>query len=292
MQTVVTHSGSFHPDDVFALAVLQIHLGVENVEIIRSRDKEQIAKADWVIDVGLVYSPEDQRFDHHQKGAPERENGIPYAAFGLVWKHFGEELCGSSDIAEKIDQDLVQPIDASDNGIDVCENGCCLMPPYHIFQVIGSFKPVWRSTKTHDEAFVEAVEFARGLLERIIVKQKTKLQMKEFVAEIYNASEDKSVLVFPEYVSTASLIEYEEVKVIVYPGTENDWRAGVIPLKEDTFEARANFPADWGALEGEELSKVSGIDGANFCHKKLFLFGADSKEGAIAAAKRAVEIQE
>ena len=77
MQKIITHSGSFHSDDIFAVATLQLHFGVENVEVIRTRDEEIIASGDIVVDVGGVYDAEKQRFDHHQNGAPVRDNGIP-----------------------------------------------------------------------------------------------------------------------------------------------------------------------------------------------------------------------
>ena len=83
MQKVVTHSGSFDPDDVLAVASLQLYLGVENVEIIRSRCMEVIEAADWVVDVGGFYDLSTNRFDHHQNGVPQRDNGVPYSALGL-----------------------------------------------------------------------------------------------------------------------------------------------------------------------------------------------------------------
>ena len=47
-------------------------------------------------------------FDHHQKGgAGERENGIRYASFGLVWREHGEALAGGAEAAAAIDERLV-----------------------------------------------------------------------------------------------------------------------------------------------------------------------------------------
>ncbi|HMA77996.1 MAG TPA: MYG1 family protein, partial [Candidatus Paceibacterota bacterium] len=89
MTTIITHSGSFHPDDVFAVAALRLAHKEQDVNVIRTRDESVIAVGEWVVDVGGVHDPAAQRFDHHQPGAPVRENGIPYAAFGLVWQHIG-----------------------------------------------------------------------------------------------------------------------------------------------------------------------------------------------------------
>jgi uncharacterized UPF0160 family protein len=87
---IVTHAGSFHLDDLFAIAT--ISLIYPDIEIVRSRDKSEAASADFVVDVGDVNDTEKNRFDHHQEGgAGKREDGTPYASFGLVWKKFGKK---------------------------------------------------------------------------------------------------------------------------------------------------------------------------------------------------------
>ena len=91
---LVTHSGAFHLDDAFAYAVLRLALGHGEAghdhTLMRTRDAAVIAGADVVWDVGAVCDPAAGRFDHHQRGAPVRENGLPYSAAGLVWRHHGE----------------------------------------------------------------------------------------------------------------------------------------------------------------------------------------------------------
>ncbi|MEK7128127.1 MAG: MYG1 family protein [Patescibacteria group bacterium] len=54
---LVTHDGSFHSDDIFAAATLQIYLEKkgEAFEIIRTRDEEIIKNGDFVFDVGGIY---------------------------------------------------------------------------------------------------------------------------------------------------------------------------------------------------------------------------------------------
>src|SRR3990167_7769204 len=118
---IITHSGSFQADDIFAVAILLLAVGES--EVIRTRDKDQIAAADYVVDVGMVYDPAQNRFDHHQPGgAGERPNGIPYASCGLVWKEFGEMLAGGKEEADLIDTNLMQPLDAHDNGVAIADD--------------------------------------------------------------------------------------------------------------------------------------------------------------------------
>src|SRR5689334_3122739 len=90
---VATHDGSFHADEVFALAALSL-LG-EPLEIVRTRDADVLAACDVRVDVGFRADPASGDFDHHQReGAGERPTGVRYASFGLVWREYGGRLCG------------------------------------------------------------------------------------------------------------------------------------------------------------------------------------------------------
>jgi uncharacterized UPF0160 family protein len=63
MSTLVTHSGSFHQDELFAIATLM--LVFDDISVKRSREEKDIAEADFVVDVGGVFDPIKNRFDHH-----------------------------------------------------------------------------------------------------------------------------------------------------------------------------------------------------------------------------------
>jgi uncharacterized UPF0160 family protein len=289
MQTVIVHSGNFHPDDVFAVATLQLHLGKENVEVIRTRDDEVIQKGDWVVDVGGVFDAVAQRFDHHQNGAPVRENGIPYAAFGLIWRHLGESVAGSKEIADSIEERIAQQIDAGDNGVSLYTLNEYDVSPYELYNVLGTFRPVWGSGTTDDEAFLNAVDFARELLVRTIAHAKAGEEMKQLVQTGYENASEKDILVYENSVSRNSFIEFSDVQVVVHPSEseEHRWKAVVIPKGYGTFENRVTFPESWAGLRDEELAVVSGIPDAVFCHKNCFLFISKTKESALTAARQA-----
>ncbi|MEX2341011.1 MAG: MYG1 family protein [Candidatus Paceibacterota bacterium] len=292
MQKVVTHNGAFHADDVFAVATLQLHFGIENVEVIRTRDEEIIASGDIVVDVGGVYDPAHQRFDHHQSGAPVRDNGIPYAAFGLIWKHYGEAVCGIKEIADKIEEKLVMPIDANDNGISIYQLTEHNIKPVTISDVIAILCPARGSAEDADASFLPTVTLARVIIEKTIAHAKEKAEMKALAAEVYERTEDKRVLQFDSPMSKSLMIDYPEVLFIISPedpaGNQN-WLATAIAVSKNTFELRQRFPKDWGGLRNEELVKVSGIKGAIFCHRNGFVFVAGSKEGVLEAVEKALE---
>ncbi len=291
MVKIATHSGGFHTDDVFAVATLQLVYGAENVEVIRTRDESVLATADIVVDVGGVYDVATKRFDHHQNGGPIRDNGIPYAAFGLVWKEYGEQVAGSKEVADEIERMMVLAVDAGDQGVSLYELKNVDIPPFELYQITRSFLPEWSSDKHFDVAFLEAVEFAQSLLTRIITKKQAEQKMKELVREVYKNTSDKRVLVFDVSVSTNACSEYSEVLIVVQPDdplSNSNWIAKTVSTGRTAFEARISFPEEWLGLSNSELAQVSGVQDAVFCHKAGFIFVAGSKEGAMQAAVKVV----
>ena len=100
-----THAGKFHADDVFATALLQI-----------IRPDIKITRGFVVPDDfdGIVYDIGFGMFDHHQEPREMRANGVPYAAFGLLWRVLGPGLVGERQ-ARLIDENFIQPLDLNDN---------------------------------------------------------------------------------------------------------------------------------------------------------------------------------
>ena len=292
MIKIATHSGGFHTDDVFAVATLQLVHGVENVEIIRTRDEAELATADIVVDVGGVYDVAAKRFDHHQNGGPVRANGIPYAAFGLVWREYGETVASSKVVAEEIERMLVLAVDAGDSGVSLYTLNNFDVVPYELYQITRSFLPVWGSVDSKDATFLEAVTFARELLVRVIAQKQAEQAMKDLIAETYDNASDKRVLVFEASVSPIACIEYPEVLLVVCPDdvTANDnWTATTVRKEYGTFEGRVKFPDAWLGLRDGALAEVSGISDAIFCHKGGFIFVAGSKAGVMAAVEKVLE---
>ena len=50
------------------------------------------------------------------------------------------------------------------------------------------------------------------------------------------------------------------------------------------------LPEVWAGLRDDELSRVAGIDGCIFCHTVRFIGGNETREGALAMARKALEI--
>lgn len=291
--TIATHNGDFHPDDVFAVATLQLHLGeAVEIDIVRTRDPETLANATWVVDVGGVYDPSSKRFDHHQAGAPVRENGIPHAAFGLLWDELGASVCGSTIIADELEHKLVQPIDAGDNGINLYELNEYHVAPFELYQVIESFHQPGDGHTTTDEMFLHAVDFARELLQRLIAIEADRENARADAHVLYAEQKPTDGIIIAEHpIRTSAFQQFLDIHTVVKPrSTEADtaWVAKVVNREGEAFANRALFPETWAGLRDHELAQASGIADAIFCHTGRFIFVAKSKEGAIAAARAAV----
>lgn len=301
MIKLVTHGNGFHADDVTAYAILKEVLTKrgESWTLMRSRDPEIIATGDIVFDIGDVYDPASNRYDHHQRGkAGTRENGIYYAAAGLIWKHFGKELCSNETVWSQIDRGLICELDASDNGQTYFGEILFKDAGYTSIGIhVANFE-----THSPDEEgdpdklveqFEQASEFMRGILTRMIAAAEILEKSFQEATETYKNSDDKQIIIFNKNYSRPiwkRMAEYPEPVFAVYYKKESDyWKAEAIPVIPTVMESRKLAPNSWWGLSGEELRQASGIPDATFCHSSGFLFGAVSLENALKMARMALE---
>ena len=289
-KVIVTHPGRFHADDLFATAMLLEYLNGK-AKVVRSADQKIIDKADFVLDIGRIYDPSKNRFDHHQGGVGARENGILYASAGLVWKHFGEKIAGSKEVAEMIDKKLIAQIDIVDVGQGYPQAIVGDVYPYHLNNIAGAFSNTWKEQgRNETEGFMFLLPFAREIIKREIVHAKAKIEAEKYVNEAYLKSEDKRFVVTDRAYPMDAFQDKTEVLFVVSPENRSKgWCVRTIRKDEHGYANRKDLPKEWAGKSGKEMAKISGVSDATFCHLGLFLAVAKSKEGAIALAKKAVE---
>lgn len=326
IKKLITHNGSFHADDIFACAVLILYLDKTNNsfsaqggpasgwEVIRTRDEEEIKTGDYVFDVGDIYDEEKNRFDHHQvggagkrvSGESEKEKGIEYASFGLVWKKFGIKLCEDQKVVEMVDKKLVAPIDAGDNGFNLVENKYEISP-YFIQHVFSAMRPTWKeddlksrtsadgarhdfAKSNVDEIFLKCVDLAKTILSREIVQAQDSASAQDLVISIYQKTQNKKIIILDKNYSFEAILDnFPELLFVIYPKkTDNSWVVKAVRENMKTFDNRKDLPESWAGLRDEELQKITGVMDAVFCHRGLFLAVAKSKEGAIKLAELAL----
>jgi uncharacterized UPF0160 family protein len=292
----VTHNGAFHTDDLFATATLSI-LNNGNIKIIRTRDPKIIEKGDYVYDVGGNYDPLKNIFDHHQKGgAGDRENGIPYSSFGLIWKEYGEKICGDKDVAMEIDRKIAEPIDAIDNGMDLTESKFKDTEQYTVNDIFKAFYPTWDERMNNvDEIFEQEVEKIIPLLKREIEVAQSNIIGTKIIMEDYNKAEDKRIVIlskpFHRFLVRDVLPKLPEPIYYICPSGHSDgWKVETVNVTSDTMESRKLFPLSWRGFTDSDpkLREVTGVDDIIFCHKSGYLLNVKSKEGAIALAQKAL----
>jgi uncharacterized UPF0160 family protein len=289
---VATHDGSFHADEVFAVAALGL-IGAP-VEVIRTRDPDAVARADLRVDVGFRDDPATGDFDHHQRDFDRaRDNGVRYASFGLVWREFGVQVCdGDGEVAVTVDETLVQPVDANDTGQQLTQSLIDGVRPMTVNAMIGGFNARWDETVTPEEErerFDAAVALAQGILTREVASAASGRRAERVVRESIAAAADPRVVQLPVNAPWKQVLvpEAPEALFVIYPKRQG-FGLEAVPRELGSFENRRDLPAAWGGLEGHDLVAVTGVDDALFCHAKRFLAVARSHEGILRFAELAL----
>lgn len=305
-KTVVTHSGPFHADDVLAFLFLSL-LGVVG-RLVRTRDPGAIKAGDIVFDVGGSYDPATRRYDHHMKGgAGARENGVPYAACGLVWKHHGPELCAqyasrfgvpADALWQALDETVVQGVDAMDcgavEGWDARVKGRpeTRVTLQTLSGVVSVFNPAslvdGGSPGDFDTAFLAAADAVRPIWERLVVAEVSRLKAEAVVA---SCDRGEPVMVLDPFCpwQDTVLATMPHVMFVVFRNPEGTFMIQAVPAAAGSFDTRKSLPKDWAGLRDEALSAKTGVPDCVFCHPGCFIAGHKTLDGALKIAKLALD---
>lgn len=262
-----THGGKFHSDDVFATAFLRIL----NPDIKVERGFEVPENYD-----GIVYDIGRGAFDHHQQDKEYRENGCPYAAFGLIWRAYGVAFVGEEE-AERFDEHFIQPLDESDN--TGCSNA--------LARIIDEFNPGWDSHEPHDVCFWKAVEFAEVIL-RNHFRSVEGLQRASGIVQKAMQEGDGRILVLSGFVPWKRNVIGSSYQFVVYPSNRGGYSVQGVAVSEEDNSLVCDFPREWWGAEAQELQEMSGINTLRFCHPNGFLASAETMEDAVKAAEYAM----
>lgn len=279
-----THSGKFHADDVFSSALL-LYL---NPQITITRGNRVPEEYD-----GIVFDIGRGRYDHHQRDSRVRENGVPYAAFGLLWEELGGEILGGT-LAQRFDEEFVQPLDNNDNTGEKNE----------LATLIGNFNPVWDETEAADGVteeerdrglsvgFLRAVQVAGLILENKFARYRADARADEKIDQVLAMQEtqggDARILVLPEFVPCQKRLKETDTAFVIFPSNRGGYC--IQPQKKpDSMNYKCSFPKQWLGLENEELQAATGLASAGFCHKGGFLMTVGDEADAIRACEISLE---
>ena len=308
---IVTHSGKFHADDAWAVAVLKILF--PQAEVVRTRDPTQVDAADFAVDVGGIWDAATGRFDHHQKGfSAARQSAVPYASAGLVWKHYGTRCVSAlalahtgqrlpddkaAEMAYAIDTDIVQYLDLSDVGAAKNAPG-----GYGLSAVVSGFNPNWLDEQRlgYGEAadsyrlqqFSRAMELLTDIMINAVKYRVGAMLSVEQVRQGEVLDDGKILYLQNGAVPWTQIVRKEMPKVlfvISHNLAEQRYMIHTIPISADSFAARADLPEPWAGLRDAQLAAVTGVSDAGFCHNGRFIASAKSYQGIRTMATLALQ---
>lgn len=307
---ILTHSGSFHADDVFGVAVLAaLH---PDHTLARTRDMALIAQADFAVDVGGEWDAARGRFDHHQRGFDgARESGEGYASAGLVWRAYGSAYvrqvaaaleaplgeAAVAGIAADLDASLVRYLDMVDTGAAMVAPGV-----FGLSSQVAALNSTWieeqgLSTEARGALQLERFREAMAMVQRYLQRLVSRRVGQELAADRVRAAPrllGGRVLHLAEGGMPWTRIvldEMPEVLFVLYPVSDDEGERYVlrtVPVKAESFEARRDLPRAWAGLRDQQLAQASGVPDALFCHTNVFIAVARSLAGALKLAELAL----
>lgn len=300
---LVTHSGKFHCDEVFAYTVLRLALGLHEPgrdhTLARTRTAGIIESGDIVWDVGARFDAAANRFDHHQRGAPTRPNETPFSSAGLIWQVYGERAVAAlmpagaerfaGQIAADLDASLVLRIDEIDNGVAVDGPG---RDNLGFSTLVGEFNPTWddpagSGPTAGDVAFLAATAFAETVLRHRVDGLRARMDAEATVLEAHRSAEDPRLLVLERGMPWKNVVHNHALPVLltVSPASNGNWMVDTVPPEPGSFAQKLPLPEAWAGLQNDELATISGVPDAVFVHLRRFVGAAKSRDGALAMAK-------
>lgn len=289
---IVTHDGTFHTDEVFAIALIKKFIN-SKVEIIRTRNENILeeAKEDkntFVIDVGREYNFYKRNFDHHQRDFDKTwdNEDILFSSCGLVWeflKKRGYLKKFSKFTLNNIEKKLIKKIDAHDNG--------------QCFWSLSNMIKICNRDDNKEEDFNKALDIARIYLDNIFYQENHSDKLHSIFRKDLEKYDNNKI--FISSISNNSsflkhLSQRTNALILIYEQKEDKntsrWYSKAITKqkinngnKEGIISALA--PESWRGLSDEELSLKTGMKGSIFVHKTGYLCVSKNKKTAINMAK-------
>ena len=316
-KTIATHSGSFHADDVFGVGVL---MGVYPAHtLVRTRNNERIAAADFAVDVGGLWDIPTGRFDHHQRGftgarpAHLSEGGetagVGYASAGLVWAVHGTAYVKAladglgwaldahalDETSRSLDASLVQYLDIVDTGQGDVAPGI-----FGLSALVAQLNTNWMEehgldvdakAALQETRFREAIAIVRKFLDRAIIKKISQIRSQDIVRRAPRLLGGRVLHLEQGGMPWTRVVvdEMPEVLFVVYPDSDgNQYQVKTVPVEAGSFASRRDLPKSWSGLRDQELAAVTGVADSVFCHSNLFIAGAHSFDGAVLLAELAL----
>lgn len=286
---LITHAGTFHPDDVFSTMFLAKI--IDQPLVCRTTKVENTKEGAIIYDIGYT------EFDHHGPNALMRNEKIKYCSFGLLWKTFGYKYlnqikCENQEkLFKAIDENLIMQIDAIDNGLFPKIEADYKLTD--LDKIIDLFNKCWDEDCDNDDNFLEAVKIADIIFTRILKKENAKIKAAKLVEQQIPSAKN-GILILSEYLPYHDAIFNSEnplaktIKIVIFPSNRGGYNIKPMTISKESKELVVNFSQEYRGLHDEELINASKIKTARFVHISGFLACAETLEDALLLAQNAL----
>lgn len=297
---LITHDERFHFDEVLSTAILKRIY--PDATVIRSRDNDIIKTGDIVYDVGSIFDPETNRFDHHMSTFTEtysEEYNVKLSSSGLIYKYFKEQLFEyygvkrSEDdlykwLIEKVYKRYFLAADAVDNGVDIYGE----IRPHTIYDLVENLN--YHEDLVSDkqnEQFNKAVEIVGMDLDNFMNRILTTWYYKFIEVEKILEKHDDYILVSDSYINVSLILDVEKklnknIIYLIFPSM-GKYKIRAINEEKKTFKSKIPLKEEWRGKREDELADL--IEGGFFVHSSGFIGMNYTLEGAIKMARESFE---
>lgn len=284
--TAAVHAGEFHADDAACAALLQLVYGTENVTVRREFRIESTEGLNFILDVGQIDEVSDSlvRLDHHPASGRQEDKGvlttvksgggeiipIPHCAFTkLAQLVFADE---SAEVQDELMQTVLVPLAMQDNGIEVAG----YTPRTFPFPFVHAFNGAWDedgSPAAQYERFMQAVVIVRQVLERIIVRTRSKFAAASIINDAIANSKD-GIVVLPRFAPWQDYIlaanaGTDKWKLVVFPSNRGGYMIQVVPKEAGSFASWVSIPEAVKTCEGFIFTAHGAFAGFDTCEQAL-----------------------
>ena len=283
---IAVHAGEFHADDAACVALLQLVYGAENVSVRREFKIEFTEGLDFVLDVGQIDEIREDlvRLDHHPVSGKNEDKGvlttvkdgsgkdvvIPHCAFTKLAQLVLEDE--PAEVQDELMQTILIPLAMQDNGIEVSG----FTPRTFPFSFVHAFNGAWDeegSPAAQYDRFMQAVDVVRQVLDRIIVRTRSKFAASAIVNEAIADSKD-GVVVLPrfapwqDYVLAANNGQ-PTWQLVIFPSNRGGFMLQVVPKEAGSFASWVSIPESVKDCEGFVFTAHGAFAGFNTCEQAL-----------------------
>lgn len=214
----------------------------------------------------------------------------------------------------KLYDDVVQSIDAIDNGIAIAEGTQHYSVQTDLSSRVRRLNPRWNEEATdadRDARFADASalagqEFwdivqdvvsswlpARALVRTALLERETRVpgahgQVLTLPCATPWKQHLQALELELELELELGLERAAPILYVLYPDEQHRWRVQAVPGSPGSFTSRKALPEPWRGVRDEHLARVTGIPDSTFVHASGFIGGARTFEGAVAMARTAL----